>query len=240
MRHYGIIGNPLEHSFSPAFFTQLFEHKSIDAGYTKLPLLYLDDIKTLDIDGFNVTYPYKTDIIPFLDELDDTAVKIGAVNTVKRIKTDKGYILKGYNTDCTGFEQAIEPLIKGKDIQALILGTGGAAKAVAYAFEENAIPYTFVSRNKKNGMTYNSLNKEIISEHKLIVQATPLGMYPKTCSAPDIPYEYLTKDHIAFDCIYNPPETLFLKKAKQAGATTENGLNMLICQARAAWQIWNQ
>ena len=242
MRHYAITGNPLEHSFSPAFFTQLFEQLKIDADYIKLPLQTIDRIREYDLDGFNVTCPYKQTIIKYLDYTDPVARQIGAVNTVKRTRTEKGYILTGYNTDCTGFKNAVLPLIvnREQDLKALILGTGGAARAVAYALKEMNIKSLFVSRNPDKGITYGSLDETIMSSHKIIINATPLGMHPLENIMPDIPYEYLTTSHIVYDCIYNPSETLFLKRAKQAGAKTENGLNMLICQAKAAWQIWNQ
>jgi len=184
------------------------------------------------LDGFNVTLPYKQTIIPFLDRLDETAQAIGAVNVVyKRV---------GYNTDCLGFTESIKPLLRAYDSKALVLGTGGASKAACYGLRKLGITPTLVSRNPKEGqLGYKDLSPEIMAEHTIIVNCTPLGMYPDVNSCPDIPYELISARHLLFDCVYNPEETLFLQKGKAQGATIQNGIGMLYGQAKEAWKIWN-
>jgi shikimate dehydrogenase len=186
----------------------------------------------------NVTIPYKEAILPFLDKRSKKATAIGAVNTIKFTKKGK---LKGYNTDYYGFKKSLEPLLQPHHTKALILGTGGAAKGVAFALEELGILYTFVSReNKEKTIRYDLLNATIFENHAIIINTTPLGTSPNTDNFPTIPYEFFTEKHIAYDLIYNPAETVFLKKAKKHGAQTKNGLEMLIIQAEKAWRIWNK
>ena len=237
MRHYGIIGFPLLHSFSAKYFNEKFATEQIEAEYSLYPTgiedlrLKIEDL--LDsLDGFNVTLPYKQAIIPFLDRLDETAQAIGAVNVVyKRV---------GYNTDCLGFMESIKPLLRAYDSKALVLGTGGASKAACYGLRKLGITPTLVSRNPKEGqLGYKDLTPEIMAEHTIIVNCTPLGMYPDVSSCPDIPYELISAQHLLFDCVYNPEETLFLQKGKAQGATIQNGIGMLYGQAKEAWKIWN-
>ena len=236
MRHYGIIGFPLLHSFSAKYFNEKFATEQIDAEYSLFPMKELTSERVNELmdslDGFNVTLPHKQAIIPFLDRVDETAEVIGAVNVVhKRI---------GYNTDCLGFMTSIRPLLRDFDRKALVLGTGGASKAVCYGLRKLGITPTLVSRTPKEGMFgYEELNAEIMDTHSIIVNCTPLGMYPDIDSCPPIPYTLISAQHLLFDCVYNPEETLFLRKGKEQGATIQNGIGMLIGQAKEAWKIWN-
>ena len=237
MRHFGIIGFPLLHSFSAKYFSEKFEREHIEAEYSLYPIgiedlrLKIEDL--LDsLDGFNVTMPYKQEIIPYLERLDDTAREVGAVNVVHR--------RVGYNTDCLGFMESIQPLLRKEDKQALVLGTGGASKAVCYGLKQLGVRPTLVSRKPKAGMLgYEDLTKDVMAAHTVIVNCTPLGMLPDVDSCPTIPYELVTERHLMFDCVYNPEETLFLKKGKAQGAIIQNGIGMLYGQAKAAWAIWN-
>ncbi len=239
---YGIIGYPLTHSFSPDYFSEKFSRERIHARYRKFELESVHDFPALlqsypDLKGLNVTLPHKTDVIPYLDLLDEDAAAIGAVNCID-IKQGK---LKGYNTDVTGFEKSLIPLLRPQHSKALILGTGGGALAVAYVLRRLGIPYRFVSRNQKgNVITYAGLEKELIGTHTLIVNTTPAGMYPHTGACPSIPYEFLTPVHLLYDLIYNPAETKFLSQGKEQGAAAKNGLEMLCLQAEASWEIWNR
>jgi shikimate dehydrogenase len=238
MRHYGIIGYPLHHSFSAKYFNEKFATSGINAEYSLYPVqiedlrLKIEDLlETLD--GFNVTLPYKQAVIPYLDRLDETAQAIGAVNVV--------YRHVGYNTDCLGFMESIRPLLREYDRQALVLGTGGASKAACYGLRQLGITPTLVSRTPKEGMLgYKDLSEEVMNAHTIIVNCTPLGMLPDVDSCPDIPYERISARHLLFDCIYNPEETLFLRKGAAQGATIQNGIDMLYGQAKAAWEIWNK
>lgn len=238
MRHFGIIGYPLVQSFSAKYFNEKFVTSGIDAEYSLYPTevesLKLTVEKLLDeLDGMNVTIPYKQAIIPYLDRLDETAEAIGAVNVIHKHV--------GYNTDCLGFIDSIRPLLRNNDRLALVLGTGGASKAVCYGLRKLGIIPTLVSRTPKAGMLgYQDLTDEIMRTHTVIVNCTPLGMFPEVDACPDIPYELITARHLLFDCIYNPEETLFLRKGKAQGATIQNGLEMLYGQAKAAWKIWNE
>jgi shikimate dehydrogenase len=189
-----------------------------------------------DLCGFNVTIPYKEQIIPFLDDLDSPAKTIGAVNTVV-VKNGR---LIGYNTDFEGFKSSLLPFLPKRPIKALILGTGGASKAVAYALRTLNIPYLFISRNPDKGLTYQSLSKEIMAEYSLVINTTPIGMFPNIDQFPDIPYPFLTSQHLLYDLVYNPALTTFLKKGQMQGAQILNGLKMLELQAEKAWEIWNQ
>ena len=246
MKTYGLIGYPLEHSFSQKYFTEKFEKEDINARYLNFPISSMDDFPELFthhpyLAGLNVTIPYKEQVFRFLYEVDPMAEKIGAVNVLKITWDNLNYTLKGYNSDITGFKKSIFPLLTIDHKKALVLGTGGASKAVVAALEQLNIDFRHVSRTPKddNTLTYEQLNADIISEHKLIINTTPLGMYPKTDSCPDIPYEALTPEHLLYDLVYNPEETLFLKKGKEKGAKTKNGLEMLHLQAEEAWRIWN-
>ena len=237
MHHYGIIGYPLHHSFSAKYFSEKFEREGIKAEYSLYPIGMEDlRLKIEDLfhrlDGMNVTMPYKQTIIPYLDRLDETAEAVGAVNVVhKRV---------GYNTDCIGFMESIKPLLRSTDRKALVLGTGGASKAVCYGLKQLGIAPTLVSRTPKDGMIgYSDLTEGLMAEHTIIVNCTPLGMVPDTESYPPIPYELISAQHLLFDCIYNPEETVFLRKGRAQGAKTQNGIEMLYGQAKAAWKIWN-
>ena len=237
MRHFGIIGFPLLHSFSAKYFSEKFEREHIEAEYSLYPI-GIEDLRfkiedLLDsLDGFNVTMPYKQEIIPYLERLDDTAKAVGAVNVVHR--------RVGYNTDCLGFMESIQPLLRKEDRKALVLGTGGASKAVCYGLKQLGVSPTLVSRKPKAGMLgYDDLTKDVMAAHTVIVNCTPLGMLPDVDSCPPIPYELVTAQHLLFDCVYNPEETLFLKKGKAQGAIIQNGIGMLYGQAKAAWAIWN-
>ena len=245
MRHFGLIGFPLLHSFSKKFFTQKFEHESIDAQYELYELKNIADFPALiehtQLDGLNVTIPYKQQVIQFLDELDDTAAEIGAVNVVKFIRSEKKLMLKGYNSDAIGFENSIKPFLNSTHSHALILGTGGASKAIDYVLRRNGVKTTFVSRTEiENGLTYHQLTKNVLNENLVIVNTTPVGTFPHTDECPDIPYKYITENHFLYDLVYNPAETQFLKRGRAKGAIGLNGEAMLIGQAQAAWKIWNE
>ena len=230
-KHYGLIGKPLEHSFSKQWFTQFFEKEHILADYSEIEgSLSLKDRCAEGLEGYNVTYPYKEEIMSHLEQVDEIAQKIGAVNVVKG--------KKGYNTDWIGFTKAIKPLLTKTDKKALILGTGGAAKAVNFALHRLGIKTQFVSRDASKGLPYSALTEETMHEYTIIVNCTPLGMYPNIEACPDIPYKFISSAHILFDCIYNPAETLFLRQGKERGARISNGLKMLEEQAKAAWEIW--
>lgn len=240
MNVYGLIGYPLSHSFSPDYFAKKFELLNIkDSSYQSFPIPNIEELSKLltdnnSIKGLNVTIPYKTSVMDYLDKVDLAAKEIGAVNT---IKIDNNKRLIGYNTDVYGFERSLTPLLT-KPIKALVLGTGGAAKAVTYVLKKLNIEFILISRNNSKGITYNNLSEEIISSHLLIINTTPIGMYPNDDSKPDIPYHLLTNDHILYDLVYNPEETLFLKAGKEKGATIKNGLEMLHLQADKSWDIW--
>jgi shikimate dehydrogenase len=243
MRKFGLIGYPLGHSFSGKYFTAKFEAENItDAQYGLFELENINHFPAFlsqhsGLVGLSVTIPHKQNIIPFLDEIDPVAAKIGAVNTVKI----SGGKTTGYNTDIIGFRDSLKTFCPEFASQkALVLGTGGASKAVQAALTQLQIPYKIVFRSPKNGdLTYAQLTEEIIKEYKLIINTTPLGTFPEVNSCPEIPFEYLSAEHYLFDLVYNPSETEFMKKGKQAGTKTKNGYEMLVLQAEAAWQIWN-
>jgi shikimate dehydrogenase len=245
MRKFGLIGYPLSHSFSPAYFAEKFEREHIfDCFYDLYPIENISDFANLIIsnpglEGINVTIPYKKSVISFLNEKTEAVEKIGACNCIK-IKNGS---LTGYNTDVIGFEKSLSSKLTGSHTKALILGTGGSAAAVEYVLIKLGIHYSFVSRNSETGkksLSYNELTKEILGQHKLIINTTPLGMFPNVDKCPGIPYEFLTTDHYLFDLVYNPVETLFLKKAAEMGAITKNGSDMLVIQAEESWKIWNE
>ena len=247
MRKFGLIGYPLSHSFSAGFFAKKFsEDHIIDAIYQNYPLESIDQLTDLlssnpKLIGLNVTIPFKEKVIPFLSELDETAKKVGAVNTIKFQRKHGTLSLIGYNTDVYGFEESIKPHLESTHIKALILGTGGASKAVIYVLQKLNIKTDIVSRNSIPGIykTYDQLTIDDIIDHKVIINTTPLGMYPKLDQLPAIPYTNITSQHLLFDLIYNPLETAFLSEGKKRGAKTINGLEMLHLQSLKAWEIWN-
>ena len=247
MKKYGLIGFPLGHSFSRNYFNNKFADEKIDAEYVNFEIPSIQDFRRVieenpNIYGLNVTIPYKQQVIPYLDELDADAEEIGAVNVIKFIR-EAGQKLKlvGYNSDVVGFMGSIKPLLKPHHREALILGTGGASKAIVYGLRKLGISSVFVSRTKKEGMlTYDELTPEIMQEFTVIINCTPVGMFPHTDACPALPYECLTEKHLLFDLIYNPEETLFMKKGVAQGAITKNGLEMLLLQAIGAWSIWNK
>ncbi|WP_338733106.1 shikimate dehydrogenase family protein [Mangrovimonas cancribranchiae] len=244
MDKFGLIGKNIAYSFSKAYFKKKFEKQAIHASYENFDIDNIEKFphiitKTQGLKGLNVTIPYKEAIIPFLDKLDKKAKKIGAVNTIKI--TSKGN-LKGYNTDYYGFKKSLKPLLKPHHKRALILGTGGASKAIEQALKKLDIDYMFVSRTPSNKgvFTYNALTKELVSDYQIIINCTPLGTFPNVEDCPKIPYNAITTGHILYDLIYNPEETTFLKLGRKKGAITINGLKMLQLQADKAWTIWNK
>lgn len=243
---YGLIGYPLTHSFSMRYFNNKFESENIDAEYVNFEIPDIGDLMEVisenpDLSGLNVTIPYKEQIIPYMDEMDSEASLIGAVNVVKIIRGRNGDIrLKGYNSDAMGFQNSIAPLINDKRRKALILGTGGASKAVHRALINLGVEPVFVSRHPESGeLAYTDLTPEVMAEHRVIINCTPLGMYPAIDNCPDIPYNLLTPDHLCYDLIYNPDVTTFMKKAQANGTEVKNGLEMLLLQAFESWNIWN-
>lgn len=245
MNKYGILGYPLGHSFSKKYFTDKFESESIEAEFLNFELPSIQEFPKVlneqkELKGFCVTIPYKQDIIQFLDEIDPLAKRIGAVNSVQIIQKDDGIKLVGYNTDIHGFTESLLGLLDGAKPKALILGTGGVSKAVATGLEELNIPYLVVSRTATGKIiSYDVLSKEIMEEYKLIINCTPLGTFPKDDTYPNIPYQHLSANHFLYDVVYNPAETLFMKKGASQGAKTLNGLQMLHLQAERNWDIWN-
>jgi shikimate dehydrogenase len=242
MKQFGLIGKQLSHSFSPAFFADFFQKQGIDAHYESYELQEIADFPQLMKDhifgGLNVTIPYKTAIIPFLDELDPLAAEIQAVNVVS-IENGK---TKGYNTDVYGFQQSIKPFLTFHHERALIFGTGGASKAVAHVFKSLGIDVIFVSQTESslsNHFTYADVNEHMIAACKVIVNCTPLGMFPDVDSAVELPSASLSEEHLLIDLVYNPEETLFMKQGRAHGATAMNGLSMLQHQALKSWEIWN-
>lgn len=250
MVEFGLIGRNLIHSFSPAYFKDKFETNGIEGKYNLYPLNNIDEITELvkkeeNLLGFNVTIPYKSDILPFLSNFSDDVKSIGAVNVIKIKRTKSDSLenrceLIGYNTDWIGFKRSIKPWLNDNIKSALILGTGGASKAVSFALDSMGIKAIFVSRNpiEQDILHYDDLDKKIIQENLLIINTTPLGMFPNLEEFPDLPYHHLTSDHICYDLIYNPVETMFLRKSSLYGAKVKNGLEMLHFQADEAFKIW--
>jgi len=242
MKRYGLIGKSLSHSFSPSFFNKYFVQNKIEATYDLFELDEIETIKPLltsTISGLNVTIPYKTAVIPYLDELDEIALQIGAVNV---IAFENGKT-KGYNTDAYGFQQSIKPFLTFKHERALILGTGGASKAVEYVFKKIGIDVLFISQNpagKSKHFHYEEINENMLKACKVIVNCTPLGTFPNINESPEFPFEFLTNDHLVIDLIYNPSKTKFLSEAEKNGATILNGESMLKEQALKSWGIWNK
>jgi shikimate dehydrogenase len=244
MKVYGLIGKNIDYSFSKKYFTERFANtNSVDCVYENFDLASIDDFSSVlqshpNVAGLNVTIPYKESVIPYLQLLSKKAIAIGAVNVIRFMKNGK---LKGYNSDYFGFKKALKPLLKPHHKKALILGTGGSSKAVAFALEELGITSTFVSRDaSKSSVTYDWLNATTFENFQIVVNCTPLGTSPDVAEFPPIPYQFFTEKHLAFDLIYNPAETQFLQRAKQHGAITKNGKDMLVFQAEKAWKIWNK
>ena len=245
MKKYGLIGFPLKHSFSRQFFNNKFESEGIDAEYVNFEIPNIKEFKDIVADnnelcGLNVTIPYKEQIIPYLDGLAN-AKEIEAVNVIKFDRSKGKLNLIGYNSDVMGFQDSIEPILKEPHTKALILGTGGASKAVFHGLKNLGVESKFVSRTKEKGdFTYNELTPEIMEEYTVIVNTTPIGMYPNDNEAPEIPYKLLTNKHLLYDLLYNPNITRFMIYGKEQGATVKNGLEMLLLQAFHAWEIWNK
>ncbi|MDR2910944.1 MAG: shikimate dehydrogenase [Bacteroidales bacterium] len=246
MKKYGLVGYPLTHSFSKRFFTEKFETEQIDSTYDNFEIDSIEKfceiiINNPEIKGLNVTIPYKEQVIRFLDYLDDSAREIGAVNTIKIIRSGSGVKLKGFNTDALGFDKSLKQLLKNYHKKALILGTGGASKALKYVLKNLGVEYISASIEElnENEIRYSDIDSKMIAERLLIINATPLGTYPKTETFPAIPYEYITDRHLLFDLVYNPELTLFMKKGMVNGATVKNGYEMLLEQALKAYEIWN-
>lgn len=241
MKTYGLIGEKLGYSFSKTFFDEYFKKNSIDAAFFNFEIPTIDTIKEVfkkDIAGLTVTIPYKQTIIPFLDEITPEAKEIGAVNVIQ-FKYGKRI---GHNSDAYGFKQSIKPFLTNLHERALILGTGGASKAVAHVFKSIGIDVVFCSRNPSGPkeFPYDLLNEHMVNACKVVVNCTPIGTFPNVDKSIDFPFQFLTKDHLVVDLIYNPAKTKFLQKAEEVGATILNGESMLKEQALKAWEIWNE
>ncbi len=243
MSNFGLIGKNIDYSFSKSHFTEKFKNEGLTHRYANFDIQTIEEFaniikSTKNLKGLNVTIPYKEAVIPYLNKLDKRAKKIGAVNTIKVSKKGK---LIGYNTDYYGFKKSIEPYLKSHHKKALILGTGGASKAIAFALKQLGKDYHFVSRTASDTSkyTYETLSEDIILEHQIIINCTPLGTFPNINACPDIPYDAITKEHLLYDLIYNPEETKFLSIGQLKGAIICNGHDMLELQAEKAWEIWN-
>ena len=240
-KKFGLIGKNIDYSFSKKYFSEKFKKENLNCKYSNFDIENISQIESIlkknEISGYNVTIPYKQEIIKFLDEIDEVAKDIGAVNTIKKI--DNKNI--GFNTDCIGFEKSLIPLIENKKPDsALILGGGGASKAVKYVLKKIKINYSTVSRKEgKSEFIYENLNDVIINRFKMIINCSPVGTFPNINKCPNIPYKHLTKEHILYDLVYNPIESLFLRRGRELGCKTKNGLEMLEIQANESWRIWN-
>ncbi len=246
MNKYGLIGYPLTHSFSKRFFTEKFEKEGLPSTYENFEIDAISQFPEIirnhpDLTGLNVTIPYKEQVIPYLDSLAPAAREVGAVNTVKILRRKDKVSLKGFNTDTYGFETSIAPLLKEYHQKALILGTGGASKAIKYVLTKRGIDYISASIEElqENEIPYEAIDKKMLAERLVIINATPLGTYPKEETYPPIPYEYIGEKHLLFDLVYNPPQTQFMKKGQERGATVKNGHEMLLQQALKSYEIWN-
>lgn len=246
MKKFGLIGYPLSHSFSKKFFTEKFQKEQIDGcEYELYPIenitlfapLVVDDPELL---GINVTIPYKVQVLPFLDEMDEAAREIGAVNCISIQRNGTERRLKGYNTDAYGFEESLKPMLEDHHRKALVFGDGGAAKAVKYVLNKLGISFLVVTRKPTaDSILYDAVDEALLQEYTVLVNTTPLGMSPQTDTYPDIPYQYLSDKHVAYDLVYNPEVTYFLKQVADKGGKTKNGLEMLHLQAIRSWEIWN-
>ncbi|MFK7832336.1 MAG: shikimate dehydrogenase [Winogradskyella sp.] len=241
---FGLVGRDISYSFSRGYFADKFKDDNLPHSYVNFDLQSITELseiikETKNLKGLNVTIPYKEQVIPLLDKLDKRAAKIGAVNTIKITKNKKHI---GYNTDYYGFKNSLEPHLKSHHTKALILGTGGASKAIAYALKKLKISYDYVSRSKKEGVTflYSELTETIISEYTIIINCTPIGTFPNVDECPNIPFDTISTKHILYDLIYNPEQTKFLRQGYNNGATTINGLEMLRLQAEKSWKIWQK
>jgi shikimate dehydrogenase len=248
MKTFGLLGYPLGHSFSKKFFTEKFEKEGLtDHQYLNFELESISLFPSIfekhpEIAGLNCTIPYKQAVMQYLDEIDEETKIVGAVNTIKPIRSAEGLKLKGYNTDIIGFENSLQPMLNNKHTKALILGTGGASKAIKHILTKLGIDYLSASIEEQlfdKEIRYSDIDKAMIEERLVIINATPLGTFPKVDTCPDIPYEFITSNHVLFDLVYNPEVTLFMQKGKEKGANVKNGLEMLHGQAIAAWNIWN-
>jgi shikimate dehydrogenase len=247
MDKYGLIGYPLGHSFSISYFNQKFADEGINATYENFEIPSIDDLPEIidrypNLRGLNVTIPYKEKVIPFLDSISPEARAIGAVNVIRVTHQKNKTLLKGYNSDVIGFTQSIEPMIDPKwHKKALILGTGGASKAINYGLKSLGIEPVFVSRYERPGtIQYQSITPDVVREYNVIVNCTPLGMYPNTDECPQLPYEAMDSHTILYDLIYNPDQTLFMRNGAKYGAEVKNGLEMLLLQAFASWEFWHE
>ena len=247
MEKYGLIGYPLGHSFSISYFNQKFEDEGINAVYENFEIADIEALNEVldsnpNLKGLNVTIPYKEKVMQYLDTISPEARAIGAVNVIRISHEGSNYKLKGYNSDVIGFTQSIEPMLDKKwHHKALILGTGGASKAIDYGLRNLGLDTVFVSRYERPGtIQYDKVTAEVVKEYNVIVNCTPLGMYPKTEVCPKLPYEAMDSHTILYDLIYNPDETLFMKRGAEYGAQTKNGLEMLLLQAFASWEFWHE
>lgn len=245
MKKYGLIGYPLGHSFSMGYFNEKFKNEAINAVYENFEIPDIQDITTVigsnpDLAGFNVTIPYKEKVMDYLDYIAPEAAEIGAVNVVKVTHNGERAVLKGFNSDVVGFVNSIKPLLRPLHKKALVLGTGGASKAVEYGLRKLGLETIKVSRTEKdNTITYGQVTPELLSEYKVIVNCTPCGMAPHFDECPNLSYDSIDDSFLLYDLIYNPEETLFLRKGKEKDATVKNGLEMLLLQAEEGWNIWN-
>jgi shikimate dehydrogenase len=247
MERYGLIGFPLKHSLSKDYFNSKFASEGIDAEYINYEIDSIAELKAIiknnpELKGLNVTIPYKEQVIPYLDKLGENARQIGAVNVIKIDRKKKKIKLTGFNSDIIGFKQSIEPLLQPHHRRALILGTGGSAKAIFYGLQQLGLPATCVSRQKSSDqvLSYSELSPEVIEAHTVMVNCTPVGMWPEVDNCPAIPYQLLSGKHLLYDLLYNPEETLFMKKGEAQGAVVKNGLEMLLLQAFAGWNFWHE
>lgn len=241
MRKFGLVGKNISYSFSKTYFTKMFLDLDLtDCEYHNFDIKSIKEFPTIlahNIKGLNVTIPYKEEVIDYLDELDEVAKEIGAVNTIKFVKKDQ---LKGFNTDVYGFEGSLTPLLQRHHRKALVLGTGGASKAIIFVLKKLKIEYLVVSRNPEyRQISYQNISEKTIKDHTIIINCTPLGTYPDVEKCPNIPYQYVTDRHLMYDLIYNPNKSKFLIKGEKKGATICNGLRMLELQAEKSWEIWN-
>lgn len=245
MDKYGLIGYPLGHSFSKSYFNEKFENEGINAEYINFEIPTLDSLPEIlasnpELKGLNVTIPYKEKVISYLDSISPEARAIGAVNVIRVDHKGNDTYLKGFNSDVIGFTKSIEPLLERLHKKALILGTGGASKAINFGLKSLGLETVFVSRFERPGtIQYSQITPDIIQEYNVIVNCTPCGMYPHIDECPQLPYEAMTSKNILYDLLYNPDETLFMKKGAQHGATVKNGLEMLLLQAFASWEFWH-
>ncbi|WP_370798408.1 shikimate dehydrogenase family protein [Xylanibacter rarus] len=245
MDKYGLIGYPLGHSFSKSYFNEKFENEGINAEYINFEIPTLDSLPEIlasnpELKGLNVTIPYKEKVISYLDSISPEARAIGAVNVIRVDHKGNDTYLKGFNSDVIGFTKSIEPLLERFHKKALILGTGGASKAIKFGLKSLGLETVFVSRFERPGtIQYSQITPDIIQEYNVIVNCTPCGMYPHIDECPQLPYEAMTSKNILYDLLYNPDETLFMKKGAQYGATVKNGLEMLLLQAFASWEFWH-